>query len=178
MTKTFFHLNDRVPQNNHRDSYLICCQSKVLTFTDKKLNFVLLVGSHILSRFVPYQLPSMEIRNTNDILLLFLSYNIFAQYSHKASMEKTKFLQYFLLIFSSHHVLCENYSPKIVGGFNVTSFSGFRHQVSIRDASHESSRFGSGHLCGGSLIDYDTVRRRKIFKCFCGVDEESKFSSF
>lgn len=89
-------------------------------------------------------------------------------------MEKTlknKFIQYFLLIISSHHVLSENYSAKVVGGFNVTSFNGFKHQVSIRDASHESSRFGSGHLCGGSLIDYDTVSRRKF------ASREKKFFS-
>lgn len=81
----------------------------------------------------------------------------------------SNFLQYFLLIASSHHVLSENYTPKIVGGFNVTSFQGFKHQVSIRDASHESSRFGSGHLCGGSLIDYDTVseKRRKFYSHLC-----------
>lgn len=66
---------------------------------------------------------------------------------------------FILLIISclSRHVLSESYSPRIVGGFNVTSFFGFKHQVSLRDASHESNRFGSGHLCGGSLIDYDTV---------------------
>lgn len=63
-----------------------------------------------------------------------------------------------LLLISYYSSLSESYSPKIVGGFNVTSFIGFKHQVSIRDASHESNRFGSGHLCGGSLIDYDTVR--------------------
>lgn len=90
-------------------------------------------------------------------------------------MEKTKFLQYFWIIFSSHHVLCENYSPKIVGGFNVTSFNGFKHQVSIRDASHESSQFGTGHLCGGSLIDYDTVRKRRKSAFCSGGDEEKNF---
>ncbi|KAG5672733.1 hypothetical protein PVAND_002834 [Polypedilum vanderplanki] len=48
-------------------------------------------------------------------------------------------------------------SPKIIGGFNVSSIEGFEYQVSLRDASYESSKFGSGHICGGSLIDYNKV---------------------
>lgn len=101
-----------------------------------------------------------------------------AQYSHTLAMETTagkKILQYFLLITASHHVLSDNYSPKIVGGFNVTTFQGFKHQVSIRDASHESSRFGSGHLCGGSLIDYDTVSRRKRESVLWSCERKSFF---
>lgn len=54
-------------------------------------------------------------------------------------------------------------TPRIIGGFNVTSHEGFKHQVSIRDASYENYKFGSGHICGGSLIDYDTVIITKNF---------------
>ena len=61
------------------------------------------------------------------------------------------------LTYSGQSSLLQPLTPKIVGGFKVSSINDFKHQVSIRDASHESSRFGSGHFCGGSLIDYDTV---------------------
>lgn len=47
--------------------------------------------------------------------------------------------------------------PKIVGGVNVTSMSGFRHQVSLRAKAVDQRRFGDGHLCGGSLINLRTV---------------------
>jgi trypsin len=61
-----------------------------------------------------------------------------------------------VLIFLLPHVQCL-IEPKIVGGFNVTSLDGFEHQVSIRYASNERYKFGSGHLCGGSLISLDLV---------------------
>lgn len=47
--------------------------------------------------------------------------------------------------------------PKIVGGKNVTSINGFKHQVSIRSKSHDRVQYGQGHLCGGSLISLTTV---------------------
>lgn len=47
--------------------------------------------------------------------------------------------------------------PKIVGGVNVTSMNGFQHQVSLRAKSTDLRQFGSGHLCGGSLINLVTV---------------------
>jgi secreted trypsin-like serine protease len=53
-------------------------------------------------------------------------------------------------------VECQEATPRIVGGFNVTSMQGFRHQVSIRQVSYDRT-FGNGHICGGSLISYRTV---------------------
>lgn len=47
--------------------------------------------------------------------------------------------------------------PRIVNGYNVTSINGFKHQVSLREASRDRSRFGNGHRCGGSLISYQNV---------------------
>lgn len=47
--------------------------------------------------------------------------------------------------------------PKIVGGVNVTSINGFRHQVSVRAKSIDRQSYGKGHLCGGSLINLVTV---------------------
>ncbi len=108
---------------------------------------------------IPYQLPSAKIRKIYK-KKLYRELIFFAQFSYVLTVEKTtmrKFLQILLLIASSCYVMCKDSSPKIVGGFNVTSLHGFKHQVSIRDLSHEFSSFGSGHLCGGSLIDYDTV---------------------
>ena len=63
----------------------------------------------------------------------------------------------FITIYCGYSISAQNLIPKIIGGFNVSAIDGFKHQVSLRDASHESSMFGSGHICGGSLIDYDTV---------------------
>ena len=68
-----------------------------------------------------------------------------------------KSLIIFLLIFCGNLISGQNLTPKIIGGFNVSAIDGFKHQVSLRDASHEKSMFGSGHICGGSLINYDTV---------------------
>lgn len=62
----------------------------------------------------------------------------------------------FVIFLSSQAVKCQEVSPRIVGGVNVTSMEGFKHQVSIRLASADRS-FGYGHLCGGSLISYRTV---------------------
>lgn len=70
----------------------------------------------------------------------------------------------FKFLFTSAMVLaavrkaeCQKVEPKIVNGFNATSMDGFKHQVSIREASLERVRFGAGHRCGGSLISYSTV---------------------
>lgn len=106
----------------------------------------------VISPFFSYQL---KIRKNQQIVTsLDFAHSVFSQHSHHTLAIMRNFLLIFSLI---HFALSESYSPRIVGGFNVTSFNGFTHQVSIRDAAHESSRFGSGHLCGGSLIDYDTV---------------------
>jgi hypothetical protein len=107
-----------------------------------------------------------------------MAYRMLVSLSHSHKLRQAsqlldimrKNLVFLIICCVSHHELSESYTPKIVGGFNVTSFQGFRHQVSIRDASHESSRFGSGHLCGGSLIDYDTVRRN----FFLSISEKKK----
>lgn len=45
---------------------------------------------------------------------------------------------------------------KIVGGFPALQTSTF-HQVSIRRKSNDLALFGSGHICGGSLINNRTV---------------------
>ena len=80
------------------------------------------------------------------------------------NMNFTKQVQVFLLSLAalSHAQIL---TPRIIGGYNVSSIEGFEHQVSIRDASYESSNFGSGHICGGTLIDYDKVclRRNEFF---------------
>jgi secreted trypsin-like serine protease len=61
-----------------------------------------------------------------------------------------------LLVFLSFCGVECQISPRIVGGFNVTSMEGFKHQVSIRSISRDGT-YGNGHLCGGSLINYNTV---------------------
>lgn len=45
---------------------------------------------------------------------------------------------------------------KIIGGFPALQTSTF-HQVSIRRKSNDLAHFGSGHICGGSLINSRTV---------------------
>jgi secreted trypsin-like serine protease len=67
-----------------------------------------------------------------------------------------------LLLFTSASLLTVNCQdtrtePRIVGGFNVTSMDGFKHQVSIRIKFDEQRRYGNGHRCGGSLISNRTV---------------------
>lgn len=68
-----------------------------------------------------------------------------------------KSLIIFITIYCVYSISAQSLTPKIIGGFNVSEIDGFKHQVSLRDASHESSIFGSGHICGGSLISEDTV---------------------
>jgi hypothetical protein len=68
-----------------------------------------------------------------------------------------KSLIIFLVIFCENSISGQNLTPKIIGGFNVSVIDGFKHQVSLRDESHERALFGSGHICGGSLIDSDIV---------------------
>ncbi|XP_065086090.1 trypsin beta-like [Ochlerotatus camptorhynchus] len=45
---------------------------------------------------------------------------------------------------------------KIIGGFPAIQAS-TRHQVSIRRKSNDLASFGSGHICGGSLINSRTI---------------------
>lgn len=61
-----------------------------------------------------------------------------------------------LILLSFQVVQGQELQSRIVGGFNVTSLDGFKHQVSIRLASADRT-FGNGHRCGGSLISHRTV---------------------
>lgn len=61
----------------------------------------------------------------------------------------------YLLIFCEQQVFCQP-EPKIINGNQVESIRGYEHQVSLRIASIENN-FGSGFVCGGSLIKYNLV---------------------
>jgi trypsin len=65
----------------------------------------------------------------------------------------------------------EELKPRIVGGFNVTSWNGFKHQVSIRTIPSDKVRFGNGHRCGGSLINQNTV----LSAAHCVHDGKKKY---
>uniref|UniRef100_A0A8D8C5D4 Trypsin eta n=2 Tax=Culex pipiens TaxID=7175 RepID=A0A8D8C5D4_CULPI len=58
---------------------------------------------------------------------------------------------------------------RIVGGFPALAAS-TRHQVSIRHRSTDEGRFGSGHFCGGSLVNNRTV----LTAAHCLVDERDR----
>ena len=64
---------------------------------------------------------------------------------------------FFIYLFALCTVSAQQPEPRIVGGYNVTSINGFRHQVSIRLIANERDGFGRGHICGGSLIGNRTV---------------------
>lgn len=81
----------------------------------------------------------------------------------------------FLLVFASFsfsYVRSQSVGPRIVGGYNVTSMNGFKHQVSLRSISADRT-FGGGHLCGGSLIDLKTV----LTAAHCVHDGETRYYS-
>ncbi|XP_055585932.1 trypsin alpha-3-like [Uranotaenia lowii] len=59
--------------------------------------------------------------------------------------------------------------PRIVGGF-LADARDTRHQVSIRVRSIDENRFGSGHSCGGSLINNVTV----LTAAHCLVDDNDR----
>lgn len=65
----------------------------------------------------------------------------------------------FLSVFSFilKQATSQEVEPRIVGGYNVTSMSGFKHQASIRTIQEDRVRFGNGHRCGGSLIKPNCV---------------------
>jgi secreted trypsin-like serine protease len=65
-----------------------------------------------------------------------------------------KLLSTFLFLFLTTFAFSKHVSVDlgIIGGFNVTSMDGFKHQVSIRIKTDDRRRYGNGHRCGGSLI--------------------------
>ncbi|KFB38804.1 trypsin-7 [Anopheles sinensis] len=61
---------------------------------------------------------------------------------------------------------CLASESRIVGGVPVDG-SSTKHQVSVRSRSADQIQFGRGHICGGSLINLDTV----LTAAHCLVDD-------
>lgn len=58
---------------------------------------------------------------------------------------------------------------KVVGGFPAEQ-ANTKHQVSIRRKSNDLASFGSGHMCGGSLINSQTI----LTAAHCLVNEKDQ----